>query len=118
MSETPIAVADRRNLTRSPLRASAKVECHRSGAGSGPNLAVDALNISETGIRLQLREALATGDEICMKLHADGLREPAVRQGKVVWCLELPADGHYYAGVCFDRPLLAEQLGRLAAPVE
>ena len=115
---TLIPAAERRVLARSPLTASARVECRRSGAGLSPNLVIDALNVSETGIRLLLREALAIDEEVQLLLHADDLPEPAIRQGKVVWSLELPAYGYYYAGVRFDCPLRTEEFQHLAAPRE
>lgn len=117
-TEDSIHVAERRVLIRSPLSASARVECRRGVQGLGPDLVVDALNISETGIRLLLREAVVCGEEIRLQLRADDLPEAIVRLGKVVWSLELPADGYYYAGLQFDRPVPGEQLRHLAASLE
>jgi hypothetical protein len=114
----PAGAAERRILTRYPVRAGATVECHRGPEGLGPDLTVDPLNLSETGIRLLLREAVAVGEVVRLRLIADGLPEPLVRQGKVVWSLGLPASDYYFAGVHFDRPLPREQLEQLIAPAE
>src|SRR3954468_6249548 len=97
----PTHLADRRVQARYPVRAGARVACYRGPEGPGPDLAADALNLSETGIRLLLREAVAPGEAVRLRLCPRGFREPAVRLGKVVWSLKLPASGYYYAGVHF-----------------
>lgn len=107
---------ERRIMVRHPVRPGVKVAFRRSAEEPGPNLAVEALNLSEYGIRLLLRDTLARGDRILLRFAAEELPEAIECEGKVVWFLELPAFGYYYAGVRFDQPLTADQLARLIAP--
>ena len=109
-----VSPSERRDLARYRLQSGTTVACRKASPADSPELRVDPLNLSATGLRLFLREALAPGEEIRLDLSAAALPAPLHRQGKVVWVLELPASGYYYAGVHFDHPLPAADLQRLS----
>ncbi len=107
--------ANRRRSRRSPLSGQTRVECRKGALGLGRNLAVRALDLSETGIRLVLRDLLAPGDGVEVILSGPGVRGQLKRLGRVVWCLPLSA-ADACAGVAFEKPLPWAEAQRLQRP--
>jgi hypothetical protein len=93
----------RGSLRRSP-RGKIKIWCRRGALDLGPNLALSVLDISETGVRLILREPLRLGQEVSITLEGAGGVKPAKRLGKVVWSVP-SADGSHCTGVSFEKRL-------------
>ena len=93
---------NRRASRRSEFRGSARVECRRGTLGLGPNLVRQAVDTSETGIRLLLDSPLAQGEEVEVLVHGSGAR-PFKRIARVVWCAA--ADGGWQVGRAFEGPL-------------
>src|SRR5438132_27977 len=107
MTQQPVttaSLANRRRARRCPVRAHVHVECRKGCLGLGPNLAVVALDISETGARLVVQDTLMAWEEVEVLLSGSGVPRPLKRMGKVAWCLAL-ADGRHAIGVSFDKPL-------------
>jgi hypothetical protein len=93
----------RQTLRRRPNRLS-KVACFKGTLGLGINLALEMLDVSERGIRLRVKEALAPGQPL--EIHLSGLahRKPLKVIARVVWCS--PAEkGGYWIGCQFERTL-------------
>jgi hypothetical protein len=82
-----------RTATRHPPRSGVKVSCRRRAPGLGPNLALSLLDVSETGVRLLVREALARGEEVLVHLQPAGHAREFKFSGHVIWCAEAPG-GH------------------------
>jgi hypothetical protein len=103
---TPLAApaANRRSSTRRKPKASTKVQCIANPMGLGPNVAVSVLDVSETGIRLVLKSALAVGQEIEIGLEGAADRKPTKVGARVIWCAAL-ADGNFCTGARFHKPL-------------
>lgn len=70
----------------------------------GPNLALSVLDISETGIRLILREPLRGRQEVCITLEGVGGARPLKRVGRVMWSVP-STDGNHCAGINFEKRL-------------
>jgi PilZ domain len=109
----PASSPERRNIIRFPSSPQLKVLCRMDRQQVGPPLAVDALDLSRTGIRIFLKEPLVPAQVVRLELTSSDLHEPLVCLGKVAWALELAAHGYYCAGVQFDQPLHEEQLKQL-----
>jgi hypothetical protein len=104
MSEpTPVTGNRRRTRRRSP-RGSTRVICFKNALGLGANLALALLDLSETGIRLQLKDPLPENQEVEINLDSLNHRRPLKVLGRVIWCLAA-ADGSHCAGIQFQRPL-------------
>ena len=91
----------------------ARVECRRGTLGLGPNLVRQAIDISETGLRVLLEVSLARGEEVEVVVHGAGVR-PAKRFARVVW--SAVADGGWQVGLAFERPLPYHEVQNLARP--
>jgi hypothetical protein len=107
--------ANRRSSMRRPARRNIRMQCRRGALGLGPNIAQSMSNISETGVLVVAKEALAVGDEVEVLLEGFGMRTPIRRTGRVCWATTLD-DGCYRAGVHFDKLLSFRDLQALAAP--
>jgi hypothetical protein len=98
---------------RSPAKGSCKVTCRRGSLGLSPNLAKTVLDLSETGIRLVVREALPVKQEIEIGLESSCHAGPLRRLANVVWSLPT-ADGFHCIGAQFQRRLTYADLQVLA----
>src|SRR5262245_26842480 len=98
---------------RSPAKSSARATCRRGVLGLGPNLALAILDVSETGIRLQVREPFEAGEQCEIGLEGITHARPLVLPATVVWCLAT-ADGNYCIGARLQRPLTYRELHTLA----
>ncbi len=80
------------------------VTCLRGVMGLGPNLAVALLDVSTTGARLVLKEALPRGEEVELNLSCTGRMRDVKTQGEVMWSIPAEGGGHV-TGVQFNRNL-------------
>jgi hypothetical protein len=105
------APINRRASRRLPLSRSVRVECRKGSSGLGRNLAVSPLDLSETGVRLVLGEALTPGQdaEVLILGGAGRLK----RAARVAWCRA--AEGGHLCGLRFDQPVPYADLQALAA---
>jgi hypothetical protein len=111
-SITTASLANRRRTRRCQANGQTRTECRKGTFGFGRNVAVNVLDLSETGARLVVRTPLDRGDEVELLLAGHGLTKPLRQLGKVVWSLPLPDDCHAI-GVAFDKPLPYVTLQRL-----
>jgi hypothetical protein len=111
-SKSTAPQANRRSSRRLAASSAARIECRKGSLGLGPNLAVSFLDISETGIRLVLKSALAKGQEVEVLLQGGGVPRPIKRLARVVWSLEVESGG-WCVGLRFDRALPYIDMQRL-----
>jgi hypothetical protein len=108
--------ADRRASRRRSPRSSIRIECRKGSHGLGRNLVKRFLDLSETGIRLLLREELPVGEEAEILLEPRGTGKPLKRMARVVWAFTAGPDG-YCAGLRFDKPLTYVYVQDIATPL-
>jgi hypothetical protein len=101
-SNPPPAQGNRRASARRPLRTNVKIECRKGGLGLGPNLAISAINLAETGVRLILKTALPKGQDV--EIIVLGSSQHIKRLAKVVWSHALE-NGTHDVGFDFERNL-------------
>jgi hypothetical protein len=104
MSNPSPTPANRRRARRQQAKRSTKVYCTKGSMGLGSNPALGILDLSETGIRLTLKQQLGPNQELEVNLESMNHRRPLKVLGRVVWCVAA-ADGTYCAGVEFHRAL-------------
>lgn len=96
---------NRRACRRHKPKASAKAFCLKGSLGLGRNIAVSIIDVSETGARLMVKEAIKQEQDVEVILEHTSLAKPVKRVGKVMWC-EPTEEGSYRIGVRFEKLLL------------
>ncbi len=104
MSEPQPRKRNRRASIRRPPKRSTRVICGSGSWGLGPNIVLELLDISETGIRLRVSAACRRGQEMELELSSLNTPRPLKIPAEVVWCV--PGDaGTYSIGLRFRRAL-------------
>ena len=104
--------ADRRLDERFPVRPGASVEVRRWGIGVGNDLAVQLLDVSASGVGVQLKRLVRSGEQLDVTLWVPK-RTWCIRCKSVVrWCI-LGPDGNALTGLQLSRPLLAQDFEAL-----
>jgi hypothetical protein len=103
---------NRRIVRRREPRGGVQIRCVKGTLGLGPNLALSVLDVSETGIRLTVKQPLSIGQEVEISLvgAARGRIEKSVAD--VIWCVAA-ADGTHCVGARFRRRLAYADLQEL-----
>ncbi len=101
---TPTPQMNRRRSRRVKAKKTTKVITFKGPLGLGQNVALSILDLSETGIRLLVKEQLANDQEVQVLLESLGHRRPVKVPGKVVWSVPT-ADGNHCVGVAFGAPI-------------
>jgi hypothetical protein len=110
---TTASIANRRRNRRHAVSGLIRVECRKGHLGLGRNLAIKALDISESGARMIVAAPFSTGDDVELLLTGAGVPKPVKRLGKVVWAVPV-ADGTHAIGVNFEKLLRYAELVRFA----
>jgi len=104
--------SNRRQARRSPPRRAAQATCVAAGT-SGPNLLLSVLDLSQTGVRLVLKNPVAAGDVLELTLESALLPQPLILKAETMWSLPI-ADGRSCVGVRFLQPLTCPEVESLA----
>jgi hypothetical protein len=95
---------NRRRSRRCPPSSTLRVECRKGSSGFGSDLTLAILDISETGVRMVVRQPLEQGQEVELLLAGAGVQKPIRRAGCVVWS-RTHAENQTCIGVALDKPL-------------
>lgn len=109
MAELSTINRERRLSPRLPARGVLKAVCREGALEPGPNLALTVLDLSETGARLVIKEALSPGRKVYVNLEGSAGGRPILRGGDVVWSLPM-TDGTFCIGVSFHKRLQPSDL--------
>ncbi len=93
--------ANTRRSRRLPSKGSTKVKAYKNALGLGPNIAVRALDVSESGVRLVLKEELPAGHEFEVNLEGPAL-QPFKCTARVMWVVKAE-DGTFLVGASFQK---------------
>jgi PilZ domain len=99
---------ERRKEPRFAMRPGTRVSCHLGSLKLGRDLAKEALDLSDIGIRLLVSEPLSRGEVVEVGLVSGG-GEKIHRLGVVVWSEEQPQN-LWMAGIVLSRGLGSETL--------
>jgi hypothetical protein len=105
---------NRRKSQRRRPRTSVKIECRKGAYGLGPNLASGALDVSDTGARLIITQAVDAKGEVEIIISAYGMSKPIKRMAVVRWQVAL-ADGGFCIGAEFQKRIDYRDWQNLAA---
>lgn len=118
VADAPTGWPCRRRAPRFPAHPQARAEVRLWGGGPGPDVALRLLEVSEAGLRVQLRPPARPDDRFQVALWGpDGARCAGRVMAVARWTARSP-DGTVVAGLEFGRPLLADAVRRLAAPAQ
>jgi hypothetical protein len=96
------ANANRRLDRRANVRPSVKVICRKGTLDLGANIAIAVLDVSETGVRLIVKERLTANQELSISLEPAHSRAAVRRIANVAWCVE-SSDEKFVVGAHFDK---------------
>lgn len=106
---------NRRRSVRRAARNSVKAECRKGAYGLGADLAVQLLDLSDSGIRLIIKQALDIRAEVEIIIGGYGMRQPLKRLGNVRWLIALEG-GLFGVGIEFQKHLPYREWQTLASP--
>jgi hypothetical protein len=115
-SQSTTTQVNRRSSRRSPLRGTVRVECRKGALGLGPDLVKFPLDISETGVRVVLKVALAEGQEVEVVISG-GYAKPLKRTARVIWSVPTENNCHV-VGLRFDGYLPFADLQGMTKPAK
>lgn len=102
-----------RSSRRQSPKSSTRVRAYRNHLGLGPNIAVRVLDISETGVRLVLKEPLPIGKEFEINMESVGGSRTVKTTAQVIWAVET-AEGQFCIGAHFVEPMPYADLHQMA----
>ena len=111
----PIAKSNRRVGQRRKPRTYVKLQCRRGNLGLGPDLAASLLDISDSGVRLIVKEELQLRGEVEVIISAHGLKDLVKRLGNVRWQVKLET-GLFCVGIQLQKHLPYRDWQYLASP--
>ena len=106
-------IRNRRASRRVAPKCSTKIGCFRGPMGLGANLAVSAVEVSETGACVVVTAPFTIGEEMEVSLEGVVHRRPIRKMAKVVWCVSAGPD-RWRVGVQFHGSLRYSDLSDLA----
>jgi hypothetical protein len=112
VSEPEPKKKNRRLFPRRSAIPKVKVTCRTNVLDMGPNVAVAVLDVSETGVRLLVNVPLQVGQEVLLGMEGAAHPRPVMRQGKVVWCVQVTEGGHC-AGIRLEKDLKGEDVEKV-----
>lgn len=103
-----------RRARRQKPRGSTRVIAYRNALGLGKNIALRILDLSETGVRLVLKERPALGLEFEINLDSPSYRTVKML-AQVVWVTDLES-GEFLVGARFAKSMAYTDLLSLVKP--
>lgn len=91
---------DRRRHPRKPVQDRAVL--HREGEGIHPALYGTALDMSPSGMRLKLKQALDTGERVTVVIHVEGHPGSFRLTGRTRWNAPSHGDKSFLLGIELD----------------
>ena len=101
-----------RGSRRQPPKNSTRAVAYKSWIGVGANIAVTVLDVSETGLRLVVRQELKPGHEFEINLSTVGSKTVKTI-AQVMWSVAA-ADGTFVVGAKFQKAISYPDLHDLA----
>lgn len=105
---------NKRRSSRNSARGTTRLRVYRNAMGLGPNIASALLDLSETGLRVVSKEAVAVGQEVEVNLESASGRVTKTT-AVVVWIV--PATGDtFVVGLRLHKSLDYDQFMALTKP--
>jgi hypothetical protein len=110
----PASRPNKRRTRRQSPKGNVRVRACKNALGLGANIGVAILDISETGVRLLLKENLPAGHAFEVTLEPISCK-PVKVLAEVVWSIAA-ADGTFCVGASFQKSISYSDLTLLARP--
>jgi hypothetical protein len=107
--------SNRRRSQRRKPRSSVKLQCRKGALGLGPNLSAGALDLSDSGVRLIVTQALDTMAEVEIVIDGYGMKRPVRRVANVRWQVRME-NGNFCTGVEFQKQIDYRDWQNFASP--
>ena len=107
--------SNKRLSRRCPARGTTRLRVYRNTMGLGPNIASALLDLSETGLRVILKEAATVGQQVEVNLESAGSGRVSKMPADVVWIVP-GADGTFVVGLHLQKSLGYSDLMALTKP--
>jgi hypothetical protein len=107
--------SNRRRSQRRKPRGSVRLQCRKGSLGLGPNVAAGALDLSESGVRLIVTQALDAMAEVEVVIDGYGMNRPLKRVGNVRWQVKMD-NGQFCTGVEFQKYIEYRDWQNFASP--
>ena len=106
---------NKRLSRRSGAKSTARVRVYRTPLGLGPNIASSLLDLSETGLRVVLKEAAVVGQEVEVNLESAATGRTLKSSATVMWVVPA-ADSAFVVGLRLQKSLSYADLMALSKP--
>jgi PilZ domain len=106
---------NKRLSRRNPVKTSTRLRVYRNAMGLGPNIASSLLDLSETGLRAILKEAVTVGQQVEVNLESAASGRTLKAMAGVIWVVP-GADGTFVAGLRLQKAISYGDLLALAKP--
>jgi len=113
MTQEPDLRPERRLERRRRPKGWTKATCRKGTLDLGNNIIHGILDVTETGIRLLVREQLAHDQEVAVTLESPSNARPLRVVGNVVWCLQT-LDNNFCVGIRFSKRLRYIEVTKLS----
>ena len=111
----PAPKPNKRLSRRSPAKSTTHVRVYRSALGLGPNIASALLDLSETGLRVVLKESIDLGREVEVSLESAATGRTLKATAAVVWVVPA-ADLTFIVGLRLLKAISYSDLMALSKP--
>lgn len=109
---TPASNRNRRSFQRRRPRGKVKVACYKGALDLGENIALGLADVSESGVRLQVKRELERGQEVVLAIEGREHMRPIKSRGRVVWSTP-GADGTFQIGIQLDSYFLYRDIAKM-----
>lgn len=107
--------SNRRRSRRSKARTTVKIQCRKGALGLGPNVALSVLDLSDSGVRLMIKQPLDLMSEVEVLIDGYGMKDSIKRLGNVRWLINAEG-GQYCVGIEFQKSLSYRDWLNMASP--
>ncbi len=114
-NNTSLKLSNRRRSIRAKARTTVKVQCRKGALGLGPNLAHCVLDLSDSGVRLIIKQPLELMSEVEIIIDGYGMKDSIKRLGNVRWLINAEG-GQYCVGIEFQKSLSYRDWLNMASP--
>ena len=115
MSDPAPKQANKRLSRRCPAKGTTRLKVYRNAMGLGPNIATTLLDLSETGLRVILKESLTAGQQVEVNLESASTGKTIKTKAGVVWVVP-GADAKFVVGLRLEKSLAHADLMALTKP--
>src|SRR4051812_1813885 len=97
-----VKASNRRSSERRKPRRTVKVECRNGSHGLGPDIAVGVLDLSDTGVRMIIKSAVAVKKDVEITISGYGMMKAMKVLATIRWVVAIE-NGQFCIGAEFQK---------------